>query len=109
MTESLVRKLLRDVRVALALVALLLGLFQCPWGRIADRLSGQSAPFVHPLAGLGGLSDKDVQNILFEGPGKIVRTIIGGEQINLNGAMDMMSIGYVHSLMQTIFCIWAVG
>ena len=23
--------------------------------------------------------------------------------------MDMLSIGYVHPLMQTIFCIWAVG
>src|SRR5581483_741989 len=24
-------------------------------------------------------------------------------------AMDMMTIGYVHPLMQTIFCIWAIG
>src|SRR5262249_36147512 len=109
MTLTLVRKLLRDLRVALVVVAFLLGAFQCLWFKITDRIIGQLAPVFTPPAGLGGLSAKDVQNVLFEGPGKIIRTIIGGEQIDLNGAMDMLSIGYVHPLMQTLFCIWAVG
>src|SRR5260221_3699560 len=30
-------------------------------------------------------------------------------RINLDHAMDMLSIGYVHPLMQTLFCIWAIG
>src|SRR5437588_3121122 len=38
-----------------------------------------------------------------------MRTIIGGEMVSLHRAMDMLSIGYVHPLMQTLFCIWAVG
>ncbi len=109
MTAVLVRKLLRDIRVALIVVSLLLGAFQMLWARITERIIGQLAPFFNTLAGLGGLTDKDVQALVFEGPGKIIRTLIGGDAINLNGAMDMMSIGYVHPLMQTIFCIWAVG
>jgi ABC-2 type transport system permease protein len=34
---------------------------------------------------------------------------MGGERIQLDSAMDMLSIGYVHPLMQTVFCIWAIG
>lgn len=109
MTGTLIRKLLRDLRVALIVVALLLGAFQCLWYKITERIIGQLAPFFNTLAGLGGLTAKDIQNVLFEGPGKIIRTIIGGEQIDLDTTMDMLSIGYVHPLMVTIFCIWAVG
>jgi ABC-2 type transport system permease protein len=109
MIAVLVCKLLRDLRIGLFVVAFLLGAFQCLWARITERIIGQLAPFFNTLAGLGGLTDKDVQALVFEGPGKIIRTLIGGDAINLNGAMDMMSIGYVHPLMQTIFCIWAVG
>ena len=47
------------------------------------------------------------RTMIFQGPGKIVQTLIGGESIRLDRAMDMLSIGYVHPLMQTIFCIWA--
>src|SRR5260370_37986816 len=61
------------------------------------------------LASLGGLTPKDVQDVLFAGPGKIVRTLVGGDQLDFDSVMDMLSIGYVHPLMQTIFCIWAVG
>src|SRR5207248_10193635 len=96
-------------RLALFVAVLLLLLFQMLWARITERIIGQLAPFFHTLAGLGGLTDKDVQALVFEGPGKIVKTLIGGDSINLNGAMDMMTIGDVHPLMQTIFCIWAVG
>src|SRR5262245_20843349 len=109
MTVVLVRKLLRDLRVALFVVLMLLLLFQMLWARITERIIGQLGPFFHALAGLGGLTNKDVEALLFEGPGKIIKTLIGGDAIDLNGAMDMMTIGYVHPLMQTIFCIWAVG
>ncbi len=38
MTATLIRKLLRDVRLALIIVALLLGAFQCLWAKITDRI-----------------------------------------------------------------------
>jgi ABC-2 type transport system permease protein len=105
----LVRKLLRDIRVALIIVALLLGAFQCLWAKVTERILGQLAPFFFTLARVGGLTPADIENQVFAGPGKIIRTIIGGENIVLDAAMDMMTIGYVHPLMQTLFCIWAIG
>ena len=109
MTRTLVSKLLRDLRLALVAVALLLGLFQCLWARITGRILGKLAPFFTALANLGGLSNKDIEEVVFEGPGKFLRTVIGGERVSLDSAMDMLSIGYVHPLMVTVFCIWGVG
>ena len=47
--------------------------------------------------------------MIFGGPGKIAQTIIGGESLHFERAMDVLSIGYVHPLMQVLFCIWAIG
>jgi ABC-2 type transport system permease protein len=109
MTWALIRKLLRDVRVALVVVAFLLGAFQCLWYKITDRIVGQLVPLFSELAGSAGVTIKYIEEKLFEGPGKIIRTLVGGEQVDFSNVMDMLSIGYVHPLMQTIFCIWAVG
>lgn len=104
MTHILVRKLLRDVRLGLVIVALLLGAFQCLWARVTRSVSlellnylGQMIPFA------------ELQRELFKGPGKIVQTLVGGETINLRNISDMLSIGYVHPLTQTILCVWAIG
>jgi ABC-2 type transport system permease protein len=109
MTRVLIRKLLRDLRVGLAVVALLLGAFQVLWYKVVDRILGELSPFFTQLANAGGLSREDIESVLFNGPGKIVRTIIGGEQVSMERAMDLLSIGYVHPLVQTILCVWAVG
>jgi ABC-2 type transport system permease protein len=109
MTLTLVRKLLRDVRLPLLAVAFLLGAFQCLWARVTERILGNLSPFLNTLAGWAGLTAKDVEQVIFEGPGQVIRTLIGGENIVLDNAMDMLSIGLVHPLMQVIFCIWAVG
>lgn len=109
MTLTLIGKLLRDVRLALIAVALLLGAFQCLWAKITERILSRLAPFFNALAGMAGLAPRDVESAVFEGPGKVFRTIIGGDSVQLEGAMDLLSIGYVHPLMQTVFCIWAVG
>jgi ABC-2 type transport system permease protein len=101
--------LLRDVRGMLLAIALLLLVFQCLWAKITDRILGQLAPFFTMLASAGGLKLQDVEDTLFEGQGQIMRTLIGGEQVTLDNAMAMLSIGYVHPLMQTVFCIWAIG
>lgn len=109
MTWTLVRKLLRDLRWPLLITGLLLGAFQALWAKITHRTLSELAPFFNQLAEIGGFSPQDIEDQLFSGPGKIIRTLIGGENINLDTAMDILSIGYVHPLMQTIFCIWAVG
>jgi ABC-2 type transport system permease protein len=61
------------------------------------------------LASAWPISRSQVESTLFEGPGKIMRTLMGGENINLERAMDMLSVGYVHPLVITILCIWAIG
>jgi ABC-2 type transport system permease protein len=109
MTLALVRKLLRDLRWGLLAMMVLLGAFQVLWAKVTERLLGQLSPLGNALASQAGMSPEDLQDRIFAGPGKIIRTIIGGETIKLDRAMDMLSIGYVHPLMQTCFCIWAVG
>ncbi|MFO0845527.1 MAG: ABC transporter permease subunit [Gemmataceae bacterium] len=109
MTATLVRKLLRDVRLTLLVVAVFLCLFQVLWARVTERILGKLNPFFAALAGMGGLTTKDVEAMIFEGPGKIIRTVLGGDRVQLDTAMDMLSIGYVHPLMQILFCVWAVG
>jgi ABC-2 type transport system permease protein len=105
MTGSLVRKLLRDVRLGLIVVALLLAAFQCLWAKITERITVE---MVKSFAELG-LSVDVLTGILFKGPGKIIQTLLGGESIKINRIPDMLSVGYVHPLVQTILCVWAVG
>jgi ABC-2 type transport system permease protein len=104
MTGVLVRKLLRDIRVPFVVVAVLLAAFECLWVKITERITGEILPIVSVRIPLPKLEEA-----VFEGPGKIVRTLMGGENIQLNRAMDVLSIGYVHPLVQTILCIWAIG
>ena len=100
----LVRKLLRDVRLPLLVVALLLLGFQCLWAKITDRISGELVPTFTQHMPLDFIKE-----VVFKGPGKLVQTIMGGEAIHLDRAVDMLTIGYVHPLMLAIFCIWAIG
>jgi len=109
MTAILIRKLLRDVRLTLVVVGFLLAAFQCLWAKITERILGQIQPFIFTLADVSGLVPKDVEAAVFEGPGKILRTLMGGESVKLERAMDLLTIGYVHPLVQVLFCIWAVG
>ena len=89
MMLTLIRKLLRDLRVALAVVALLLGAFQCLWYKVTERIIAELSPFFSTLASLGGLTNKDIQDVLFAGPGKIIRTLVGGDQLDFDSVMDM--------------------
>ncbi|HEY5314166.1 MAG TPA: ABC transporter permease subunit, partial [Pirellulales bacterium] len=104
MIRVLVRKLLRDVGVGLALVALLLFAFECLWARVTQRITAQFLPFLALR-----LSISELEKMLFEGPGQLLQALVGGESIDITRAADMMSIGYVHPLVQTILCVWAVG
>lgn len=109
MTGSLIRKLLRDVRLPLLVVMLLLIVFEALWVKITQRITGELAPFFRGLVIAQGLGPTALDDILFRGPGKIVQTLMGGENIKFYHAMDMLTIGYVHPLVQVLFCIWAIG
>lgn len=109
MTLPLIRKLLRDVRLPLLIVALLLAVYQCLWAKITQRVTGDLVPFFMGLAAAQKIAPDQVEELLFQGPGRLARTMMGGEKIKLERAMDVMSVGYVHPLIQAILCIWAVG
>jgi ABC-2 type transport system permease protein len=104
----LVRKLLRDIRIAWIVVAVLLFLFQILWSRITQRVTSQILRQFDNL----GVSVDEIRKILFnkdEMPGQMVQAIIGGDKIEFDRASDMMSISYVHPLVLTILTIWAIG
>ncbi len=108
MTLTLVRKLLRDVRLTLFLVCLLLLLFQVLWAKITQRITEEVLPqLINDI--LKDVPITTLLNIIFKGPGKIIETLAGGERVDLTRSSDMLTIGYVHPLVQTIFCVWAVG
>jgi ABC-2 type transport system permease protein len=108
MMAALVGKLLRDVRLSLLLVALLLAGYQTLWAKITDRISAQLLPMLSEIL-IPGVTLQDVQQTFFAGPGKIVQSLIGGEDISLFRVKDALTIGYIHPLTQTILCIWAIG
>jgi ABC-2 type transport system permease protein len=114
MTLVLVRKLLRDVRVAWIVVAVLLFLFQILWSRITMRVTTQILTALNE-AGIDAdflmriLLNQNAQGQSNEMLGQMVQAIIGGENISLDRAGDMMSVAYVHPLVLAILCIWAIG
>jgi ABC-2 type transport system permease protein len=105
MTRILVYKLLRDVRTGLIILSLLLAAFQVLWALVCERITGQILGSFQNL----GVSIEAVRATIFEGPGQIIQAIIGGDNIRIERALDMVSISYVHPLTQTMLCVWAIG
>ena len=99
----------RDWRLALVLFSLTLVVFGLLWGSIIKRSLEQLAPFFRLLAGQSGLSIAALEGMVFDGPGKMVRTLIGGDRVSLERAMDILSIVLVHPLVQLLVGMWAVG
>ena len=104
MIGVLLRKLLRDVRTGLIVVAVLLLLFQLLWAVVTRRIINDLLPFLSLRMPI-----EDLRQMLFQGPGRIVQALIGGENIDFAQAMHLFSVSYVHPLTQTILCVWAVG
>jgi ABC-2 type transport system permease protein len=104
MNAVLLRKLLRDIRLPLVVVALLLCAFECLWAKITQRITEEILPTVTQHLPLEVLMD-----VVFKGPGQLIQTLMGGEMIDLTRARDVLTIGYVHPLVQTILAVWAVG
>lgn len=109
MTIALVRKLLRDYRWALLAVALLLFGFEMIWVKATQRVTTQMAPMFQAMATKLNKRIEDVEKQFFSGPGRVAQSIIGGDQLKFQRAQDVLSIGYVHPLIQILFCMWAIG
>lgn len=109
MIGTLIRKLLRDLRLYLIVICILLCAFQCLWVKITQRIVGELVPYISTIMLAVKLAPEKFEEKIFSGPGKLMQTLMGGERIQLDRAMDMMTIGYVHPLMQALFCIWAIG
>jgi len=104
-TRTLILKLLRDYRLGLIVVAVLLFLFQLLWAKVADRITRELLPGFAPF----GLDVNQIREMFFQGPGKIIQALVGGETLRLEYAQDLFSMAYMHPLTQTIICIWAIG
>src|SRR6516162_9707568 len=108
MTRTLVVKLLRDIWLALLLMCLLLVGYQCLWAKITERIIGQLLPMLMSVVQVG-ITPQDIIQELFSGPGKLIESMLGGENIDITNPRDALTIGYVHPVVQAILCIWAVG
>src|ERR1044071_1308474 len=109
MTLVLIRKLLRDSRWALLVVCLLLAGFQMIWVKMTQRVVTQLAPMLPVGAQARKKKIEDVEKQIFSGPGRAMQSVIGGDQLSFQKAQDVLSISYVHPLMQVLFCLWAIG
>src|SRR5262249_3818242 len=103
-------KLLRDVRLALVLVAVFLAAFQCLWVKITDRLG-------HLTELLRGLAEGQrvpvppemVEAVIFQGPGRILQSLMGGESLSIFRPLDLPRTGYVPRRGRATLCVWAIG
>jgi len=107
MTWVLVRKLLRDIRVFLIVVAILLFAFQLLWARVTYQITVDMLPWLE--ANVPGGAESVLEKLFKEGPAKIVQTLIGGGTIKLTRGVDTLSVGYVHPLTLIILSVWGIG
>jgi ABC-2 type transport system permease protein len=106
MSLILVRKLLRDLRLGLVTIGLLLFAFELLWCKSTE----QGLILTQKLLGRG-IDMRIIFRIAFkeEESGKMIEKLIGGDRIAIGQGLDTLSIGYVHPLLLTMLSVWAVG
>ena len=109
MTFVLYRKLLRDVRTPLIAVSLLLFGFAGLWVRVTQQVTTQISPLLTLAGTIQGMGPMFFHNLFFRGPGKILQTFLGGEDVTFLDPQDTLAIVCMHPLVQAIVCIWAIG
>jgi len=109
MTFHLWVKLLRDVRVPLLITAILLFAFQALWVKITQQITTELSPMFRAMASFQGISGDLIEKKLFDGPGKVLQTILGGEDTRFDNPQHLLVAGYLYPFVQVIFCIWAIG
>ncbi|MGL4423956.1 MAG: ABC transporter permease subunit, partial [Gemmataceae bacterium] len=105
----LVRKFLRDIRIPLLVVALLLMGFSALWVKFAQRISTEIAPFFNGIAAAQRINQELVDEVLFKGPGKISQAVMGGAGIRFERPTDFLAVELLHPVILSLACIWAVG
>jgi ABC-2 type transport system permease protein len=109
MTFILYRKLLRDIRVPLIVVCVLLAGFAGLWVRVTVQVTTQISPLLELVGKMTMFGPYFFHNLFFNGPGKLIQTFFGGENIMFVDAQETLSVGPMHPLVQAILCIWAIG
>lgn len=109
LTVVLVRKLLRDVRWPLLVMSLLLFLFSLLWVRVAWRVTTELAPFFNVIGGLAGNTQQDMEDIVFQGVGKVSQAVLGGSDINFQKPTDFLAVELLHPVVVVLVFLWAVG
>src|SRR6478735_1896117 len=109
MTWILVRKLLRDVRPALAVVCVLLFLFAGLWVKITQRVTAEITPFFNTVARVARLNPKVFEEVLFRGPGKVSQAVLGGADLRFERPNDFLAVGMLHPVVLILSCVWAIG
>jgi ABC-2 type transport system permease protein len=107
MSWVLVRKLLRDVRWNLLVVALLLAAFEFLYAKVTEQTLEVNQKMEKQLGQLLPIA-RDLVLKKTEG-GQILQKVIGGDEVDVTHPMHVLSISYVHPLVQTILCIWGIG
>ena len=105
MSSTLVRKLLRDMRVSLIVVGLLLFAFAL----MVCKSTQQGLELFQTMNSRGFDMRLLVRTFFSSESGKVIAKLIGGDKITIGEGLDSLSIGYVHPLLLTILSVWAVG
>jgi ABC-2 type transport system permease protein len=107
MSWTLFWKLLRDIRWSLFFVGLLICVYELLWARITQRV----LELTPKLLGLFGSFQamKAFEDDVLKGPGELIRSMLGGEMIRIDNPQSILSVGYIHPFIITVFCIWAIG
>src|SRR5215210_4670334 len=102
MTFVLYRKLLRDVRTPLIAVSLLLFGFAGLWVRVTQQVTTQISPLLALAGQKQGMGPNFFHNLFFRGPGKLIQTFLGGEDVQFLNPQDTLAIVSTHPLVQAV-------
>jgi ABC-2 type transport system permease protein len=108
MTLILVRKLLRDVRPALAVVCLLLFVFAALWVKITQRVTTQIVPMARLLSQPFGDS-KALEKVFVRGPSKVSQAALGWGEMNFDSPTEFLAVGLLHPVVLVVCLVWGVG
>ncbi len=109
MTLILVKKLLRDSSLALAVVCVLLFLFAMLWVKVTQRVTAEITPFVDTVTQIARLPKRVFDDVLFRGPGKVSQAVLGGGDLNFQEPKDFLAVGLLHPIVVILTSVWAIG
>jgi ABC-2 type transport system permease protein len=107
MSWTLFLKLLRDIRWPMFFVCLLIFAYELLWAKITSRLLEITPKLLSLFGSFGAM--KAFENEVLRGPGELIRSMLGGEMVQINDPQSLLSVGYVHPFIITVYCIWAIG